>query len=213
MMFIFINIAFGPLVDAECTSGVELLVNGTSWPSSDIPLYKPLGSNGTFVRCQRCSGSGKPEWFNSNNETVRFCDETMPQICVNRAKTRFSNLNFSNFTLLQEGNYTCKHKNEMDAIVIMISALSLKPINQLISINMTAKPLNCKTTSRRSIAYQWEARNINGGQWIIISNSDNRRLMLKNLQQSQQYRCVVSNEAGSTRSNVATVTVLSKYTK
>ena len=33
---------------------------------------------------------------------------------------------------------------------------------------------------------------------------------MSNLQESQQYRCVVSNEAGRTRSNVATITVLSK---
>ena len=34
---------------------------------------------------------------------------------------------------------------------------------------------------------------------------------MSNLQESQQYRCVVSNEAGGTRSNVATVTVLGKF--
>ena len=33
---------------------------------------------------------------------------------------------------------------------------------------------------------------------------------MSNLRESQQYRCVVSNEAGGTRSNVATITVLSK---
>ena len=43
-----------------------------------------------------------------------------------------------------------------------------------------------------------------------ISNSNSRTLVVGTLEQSQQYRCVVSNEAGSTRSNVATVTVLSK---
>ena len=34
---------------------------------------------------------------------------------------------------------------------------------------------------------------------------------MSNLQESQQYRCVVSNEAGVTSSNVVTVAVLSKY--
>ena len=43
-----------------------------------------------------------------------------------------------------------------------------------------------------------------------ISNSNSRTVVVGTLEQSQQYRCVVSNEAGSTRSNVATVTVLSK---
>ena len=70
--------------------------------------------------------------------------------------------------------------------------------------------LDCEETGRGSITYQWETRNINGGQWMDISNSNNRRLVVGTLEQSQQYRCVVSNEAGSTRSNVATITVLSK---
>ena len=70
--------------------------------------------------------------------------------------------------------------------------------------------LNCEGTGRGSITYQWQTRNINGGQWSDISNRNNRRLVVNNLRESQQYRCVVSNEAGGTRSHVATVTVLSK---
>ena len=69
--------------------------------------------------------------------------------------------------------------------------------------------LNCEGTGRGSITYQWQTRNINGGQWSVISNSNNRALVVSNLQESQRYRCVVSNEAGGTRSDVATVTVLS----
>ena len=53
--------------------------------------------------------------------------------------------------------------------------------------------------------------NINGGQWMNISNSNSSTLVVGTLEQLQQYRCVVSNEAGSTRSNVAIITVLSKY--
>ena len=45
---------------------------------------------------------------------------------------------------------------------------------------------------------------------MSISNSNDIRLSVTNLEKSRQYRCVVSNEAGSTRSNVATVNVLSK---
>ena len=70
--------------------------------------------------------------------------------------------------------------------------------------------LNCKGIGRGSITYQWETSNIIGGQWMYISNSNSKTLVVGTLEQSQQYRCVVSNEAGSTRSNVATVSVLSK---
>ena len=68
--------------------------------------------------------------------------------------------------------------------------------------------LNCKGTGRGSITYNWETSNINGGQWMNISNSNSSTLVVGTLEQSQQYRCIVSNEAGSTKSNVATVTVL-----
>ena len=67
--------------------------------------------------------------------------------------------------------------------------------------------LNSEGMGGGSVTYQWQTRNINGGQWSIINN---RRFIVSNLQESQQYRCVVSNEAGGTRSDVATVTVLSK---
>ena len=72
--------------------------------------------------------------------------------------------------------------------------------------------LTCEGISRVLITYQWETRNINGRRWMSISNSNDIRLSVTNLQQSQRYRCLVSNEAGSTRSNVATVNVLSKCT-
>ena len=69
--------------------------------------------------------------------------------------------------------------------------------------------LKCRATGRGSITYHWETSNINGGQWMNISNG-RRNFVVENLEQSQQYRCVVSNEAGSTRSDVATVSVLSE---
>ena len=83
------------------------------------------------------------------------------------------------------------------------------PTSQLTNISMSVT-LDCEGTGRGSITYQWETSNINGGQWMNISDSNNRTLVVRNLEQSQQYRCVVSNEAGSTRSDIAIVTVLSK---
>ena len=70
--------------------------------------------------------------------------------------------------------------------------------------------LNCEGTGRGSITYQWQTRNINGGHWSDISNTNNIRLAVSNLLESQQYRCIVSNEAGETSSNVVTVAVLGK---
>jgi len=87
--------------------------------------------------------------------------------------------------------------------------ITTHPTSQLttVSINVT---LNCEGTGRGSITYHWQTRNINGGQWSDISNSNNRTLVVRNLE-SQQYRCIVSNEAGGTRSNIATITLLGKF--
>ena len=84
--------------------------------------------------------------------------------------------------------------------------ITTHPTSQLTTVSMSVT-LNCEGTGRGSITYQWQTRNINGGQWSNISSSNN--LAVSNLQESQQYRCVVSNEAGGTKSSVATVTVLS----
>ena len=83
------------------------------------------------------------------------------------------------------------------------------PASQLTNVSISVT-LDCEGTGRGSITYQWETSNINRGQWMNISNSNSSTFVVGTLEQSQQYRCIVSNEAGSTRSNVATVTLLSK---
>ena len=79
----------------------------------------------------------------------------------------------------------------------------------MITINKIVT-LNCEGTGRGSITYQWQTRNIMGGTWKAINNSNNKKLVVRNLQESQRYRCVVSNEAGGNASNIVTVAVLSK---
>ena len=82
------------------------------------------------------------------------------------------------------------------------------PTSQLVNSSMNIT-LKCRGTGKGSITYHWETSNINGGQWMII-NRGRKNLVVSNLEQSQQYRCVVSNEAGSTTSDVITVTLLRK---
>ena len=87
--------------------------------------------------------------------------------------------------------------------------ITTHPTSQLTNISVSVT-LDCEGTGRGSITYQWETSNINGGQWMNISNSNNKQLVVRNLEESQQYRCVVSNEAGRKSSDIATVTVLSE---
>ena len=101
-------------------------------------------------------------------------------------------------------NTTCD-----DTIITGPLSITTHPSSQLVTNDMNIT-LDCEGTGSGSITYHWEISSINGRQWMNISNSNSKTLIVGTLEQSQQYRCVVSNEAGSTRSNVATVTVLSE---
>ena len=86
--------------------------------------------------------------------------------------------------------------------------ITTQPSSQLIAVNMNVN-LTCEGTGTGPITYRWEVKSINGGEWMNISNS-NSTILVRNLEQSQQYRCVVSNQFGTKRSNIVTINVLSK---
>ena len=87
--------------------------------------------------------------------------------------------------------------------------ITTQPTSQLTTVNMSAT-LTCEGTGAGTITYHWETSSINGGEWIKISNNNSTKLVT-NLEQSQQYRCVASNQFGTTISNVAIINVLSKF--
>ena len=87
--------------------------------------------------------------------------------------------------------------------------IATHPASQLTNVSISVI-LDCEGIGGGSITYQWQTSNINGRQWMSIINSNSSTFVVGTMEQSQQYRCVVSNEAGSTRSNVATITVLSE---
>ena len=84
------------------------------------------------------------------------------------------------------------------------------PSSKLVTSNMSIT-LDCDGTGTPPISFYWESSTINGKQWTNISNSNGKKLVVKKLDDSEQYRCVVSNKAGGTRSKIAVITVLSKY--
>ena len=88
--------------------------------------------------------------------------------------------------------------------------ITTHPTSLLTSVNMNIT-LNCEGTGNGSITYHWETSNINGGQWMNISDSNDKTYVVRDFAQSQQYRCVVTNEAGSTTSDVATITILGEF--
>ena len=60
--------------------------------------------------------------------------------------------------------------------------------------------LNCTASGDGTIIHQWQE--FNNGSWMDINNSNNAEYTTDTLTQSSQFRCVVSNEAGSVVSNL-----------
>ena len=89
--------------------------------------------------------------------------------------------------------------------------ITIHPKSQLVTSYMSIY-LDCEVTGLGTIKYQWEFSEGNESLWMNISNSNSKRLVVKNLQESEEFRCIVSNEAGETVSKIATLTVLSEYT-
>ena len=138
----------------------------------------------------------------------------------------------TSYTATISGFYRCKVTNEAGSVVsnrtvvniygentfnsccIMIQvhtgppAITTQPASQLSTVGMTIT-LNCEATGRGSMAYYWEER-VQGSGWGMINNSNNSTLTIRNVKQSNQFRCTVHNEAGSTTSNPANVTILGK---
>ena len=85
-----------------------------------------------------------------------------------------------------------------------------QPASQVVTVGVTV--ILCCNVSGISVNFAWERRS-NGGKWsrINIRNTSSSKYDVRNIQQSQQYRCIASNPACSIISNVATIQVLSKY--
>ena len=82
------------------------------------------------------------------------------------------------------------------------------PISHTVTAGMNIT-LYCNVSGYK-VSYVWERRT-DGSAWSRISNSQSYKYEVKNIQQSQQYRCVPGNDAGSIISNEAIIQVLSKY--
>ena len=101
--------------------------------------------------------------------------------------------------------------NALKSLILLTDdppTITTQPTSQLTTVNISAT-LTCEGTGAGTITYHWESSNINGGDWKKISNNNSTKLVEK-LEQSLQYRCIVSNHFGTTISNVATINVLSK---
>ena len=90
-------------------------------------------------------------------------------------------------------------------IPIIITHPSDQVTNATVSVT-----LNCQAAGGGSMRYNWETTDIAKDQWITIGDSNGPTLVIRNLEKSEKYRCIASNDAGSTISNSSTVSFLGK---
>ena len=83
------------------------------------------------------------------------------------------------------------------------------PVNRVANTTVGVT-FSCKTTGKKPITYKWEASSIDGEQWETLQGSDGESLSIRNVKKSEKYRCIASNEAGSTTSNASSVIFMSK---
>ena len=90
-------------------------------------------------------------------------------------------------------------------------SITIHPKSQLVTSNMSIN-LDCEGVGLGTVKYQWERSKVNESQWMTISDGNSNRYVVSNLQHSERFRCIVSNEAGETESEIATLTILGKCT-
>jgi len=80
----------------------------------------------------------------------------------------------------------------------------------MVASNMEAI-LSCEASSfDNSIRYHWERKGSLDSTWTVIASARNMSYKPESME-SQQYRCVATNDAGITNSDVANITVLGKH--
>ena len=94
-------------VDGRC-DGIELTIDDQ--PYNKAVLYKPVGSNGLFVTCQKCDDNiNKPSWHSlANQSRLAGCNKAIGSVCAFKISSRARGLRFSTFTPSLAGVYECR---------------------------------------------------------------------------------------------------------
>ena len=94
-------------VDGRC-DGIELTIDNQ--PLNETVLYKPIGSSGLFVTCQKCDDNiNKPSWHSLISQArIAGCNKAVDNVCASRIDSRSRGLRFSTFTPSMAGVYECR---------------------------------------------------------------------------------------------------------
>ena len=82
------------------------------------------------------------------------------------------------------------------------------PTSHIVTVGMNVT-LYCNVSAVR-VTFTWE-RSTDGNSWSRIRDTQRYNYVVRNIQQTEQYRCIAGNPAGALVSNAATIEVLSKH--
>jgi len=91
--------------------------------------------------------------------------------------------------------------------------ITQSPTSQMVASSDTRVNLTCEAFSMDgSVQYLWEKKGYDDGTaWTVELDATQSTSVEANPSISQQYRCVAISDAGRATSQVANITVLSKY--
>ena len=81
------------------------------------------------------------------------------------------------------------------------------PASHIVPVGMSVS-LYCNISGNK-VSFVWKTRTVGCKSWSRITNSNSYKYDVRSIQQTQQYICIASNNAGTYTSNVATIQVLS----
>lgn len=108
------------VVDARC-DGIDLMVNDQ--PFNQTVLYKPVGSHGIFVKCQKCDDNiNRPIWYSLNEQMQKSrlggCKKSLRMVCSAKLIHQVSyGLSFTSFTPSLAGLYECRISGGFKSII------------------------------------------------------------------------------------------------
>lgn len=113
----------------------------------------------------------------------------------------------NNGTINVENGGTLTGKTE-GGTVVHAPTITAQPADMTVTVGQTAS--FTVTATGENLSYQWQQSTDNGSSWTDITGETNATYTIATTTMDMngtQYRCVVSNSAGSVESNAATLTV------
>ena len=107
LILVLLHVGLIVTVDGQC-DGIELTVDDQ--PLIGTVLYKPVGSSGLFVTCQKCDDNiNKLTWHSLTNQSrLSGCNKAIGSVCTSKIDSRARGLRFLTFTPLLAGVYECR---------------------------------------------------------------------------------------------------------